>query len=139
MSQSQPVYKQIAQAFQAWQNCIPPQNNNTLWEELHYARICKLVKDYLPSGSGFDNGTKFDFDLSKPTKSRPEQLVFQTAFHFMNGDGFYDGWEDYTIYVTPSLTSNINLRIIGKNRNDIKDYIHEVFYFSLTEPQPQSK
>jgi hypothetical protein len=132
MLQSQPVYKQIAQSFQAWQNCRPPHDNNTLWEERHHTKILSLVNQYLPSGSGFDNGTKFDFDLSKS-----ERLVFQTAFHFMNENGYYDGWEDYIIHVTPSLTSQIELRIIGKNRNDIKDYIHEVFYFALTEPQPQ--
>jgi hypothetical protein len=48
----------------------------------------------------------------------------------MNDTGYYDGWTEHTVTVTPSF-SGINIRVSGRNRNDIKDYIHETFSYAL--------
>lgn len=92
----------------------------------HTSRIEELVSDHMPSGSGFDSGTKLDLD-----SSHAEKLVFTTSFHHMNDAGMYCGWTDHTITVTPSLLNRYHLRISGRNRNDIKEYMHEVFSSAL--------
>jgi hypothetical protein len=82
----------------------------------------------MPHGSGFDNGTSLDVDASSDTK-----IVFTTAFHHMNEGGFYDGWTQHSIIVTPNLAIEFNLKVTGRNRNGIKDYIAECFQFQLCE------
>jgi hypothetical protein len=94
------------------------------WVDRWIEYIQQLTKD-LPSGAGFDNGTKIDID-----SSHAEKLVFTTSFHHMNEFGFY-GWTDHVITVTPSFTG-INLRVTGRNHNGIKEYILETFEYALT-------
>lgn len=102
------------------------ERGNTEWVERHAERIARVVSEYLPSGSGFDSGTTLDLDVSKP-----DRLVFRTAFHHMNEGGYYDGWTDHNVIVTPSLAFGFNLRITGRDRNEIKDYIAETFRYVL--------
>jgi hypothetical protein len=85
-----------------------------------------LVKDYLPSGSGFDAGTTLDEGASSPDK-----LVFDTSFHHMDEHGGYDGWTEHKVIVTPSLAHGCDLRVTGRDRNDIKSYIGETFAHAL--------
>jgi hypothetical protein len=96
--------------------------------EQHKAKVDSLVSRYLPSGSGWDNGTKLDWGMSNPGR-----LVFHGSFHHMDDNGFYDGWTDHSIIVTASLTSGIDLRVTGRNRNEIKDYLAEMFQYALTQ------
>ena len=120
------LYRKLASLVQAHINCEI--SGNKEWFEKHEARIEELVKNYMPSGSGFDCGTKIDLD-----KSTPEKLVFYTDFHHMNEVGYYDGWTEHRITVRPSLAFGFTLTISGKNRNEIKDYIHQVFDCALNE------
>lgn len=119
------LYCELASLVRARLNCGITVNKE--WFEKHEARIEELVKNYMPSGSGFDCGTKIDLD-----RSTPEKLVFYTDFHHMN-EGYYDGWTDHRITVRPSLLCNFTLTISGRNRNEIKDYIHQVFDCALNE------
>lgn len=96
----------------------------TEWIEKHNATIKMLTDQHLPSGSGFDNGTAFIENQSHAGK-----LVFETEFHHMNESG-YDGWTQHTVTVTPSF-QGINIRISGRNRNDIKELIHQAFDSAL--------
>jgi hypothetical protein len=80
----------------------------------------------MPSGSGFDSGTTLDLDASHADK-----LVFQTSFHHMDENGYYDGWTEHTVTVTPSLRDRYHIRISGRNRNDIKEMIHQSFDVAL--------
>ena len=86
----------------------------------------------MPSGSGFDSGTKFDFD-----KSTPNKLVFQTSYHHMNQNGYYDGWTEHTITVTPSLQFGFDAVIGGRDRNGWKEYAYEVVNGCLNEEVTQ--
>jgi hypothetical protein len=113
-------YKDIARAFIAWNNCIKSKNSEQ--EEKHATNIEELVKTYLPRGSGFDNGTYFNWDESSENK-----LVFDTAFHHMNEGGYYDGWTEHKVIVRPCLSFGFNIKVTGRNRNDIKEYIHSCF------------
>jgi len=91
----------------------------------------QLVKR-LPSGAGFDAGTEFVSNISGS-----KRLHFRTAFHHHDYTG-YVGWTEHEVIVTPCLDSTmINIRITGKNKHDIKDYIFEVFYTMLTEEAPE--
>ncbi len=58
--------------------------------------------------------------------------MFSTSFHHMNDGGMYDGWTEHAVTVKPSLAYGIVLKIGGRNRNDIKDRIHEEFQHTLT-------
>jgi len=120
------VYQEIASRFNARTNC--EKRNNTEWHSKHEDAIDLLCKNFLPSGSGVNCGTKFDYDTSKDDK-----LVFIASYHHMNESGYYDGWTEHKITVTPSLQSSINLTISGRNCNDIKDYLHEIFHHDLTQ------
>jgi hypothetical protein len=81
----------------------------------------KGMLQLLPFGSGIDKGIKFDWDNSKPNK-----LVFNFSFHHMK-DGYYNGWTDHKLILTPSFTVGYDMRISGKDKNDIKDHLHDVF------------
>ncbi len=114
------VIECIAGSFDAMGRAEPE------WGERHKDRILAIVKKHMPSGSGFDSGTSFDFD-----KSKPDKLVFNTYFHHMNDGGYYDGWSEHSVIVTPAFRG-FNLRVTGKNKNDIKDYIGDIFYNALS-------
>lgn len=117
------LYSELAQLIQARLTCKEALND--IWFAKHEGRIEELVSENMPSGSGFDAGTKIDFEASHGAK-----LVFTTSFHHMNEVGYYDGWTEHTVTVTPSFTG-FNLRISGRNRNDIKEYIGDVFHTAL--------
>lgn len=97
--------------------------NSAIWFEKHEERIEALVKNHMPSGSGFDSGTTIDLD-----SSHADKLVFRTHFHHLNPNGFYEGWTYHKVIVTPALVGHFHLRITGPNRDDIKEAIH--FFFS---------
>ena len=120
------VYKQIARSFQAMQNCL--ECGNSEWVTRHQETIEHIIKNQMPSGSGVDHGTTFDFDGSTPNK-----LIFNVSFHHMNDSGMYDGWTDHNIIVTPDLAFGFVLRVTGRNRNNIKDHLDEIFQDALNE------
>lgn len=120
-------YQVIATAVQARANCAKTLDTHQEWFERWTETIEKETNN-LPSGSGIDAGVKFDFD-----KSTPEKLVFHFGFHHMNDVGMYDGWNDYTLTVTPSLQFGFHIKISGANRNDIKDYLYQIFQYALAE------
>lgn len=120
------IYKKIASLVQAIENC--KNSNNAEWQSNHETTISDLIKNTAPSGSGIDCGTKIDFDSCTADK-----LVFHADFHHMNDGGFYDGWTSHEIIVTPSLAFDFNLKITSKDRNEIKEYLHDVYSNWLSE------
>lgn len=119
------LYQRISELLTARKNCET--SGNTEWHRRHTEHLLSLVKKHMPSGGGFDQGTTIDLNLSKPNK-----IDFDTSFHHMDGNGGYDGRTDHSVTITPDFVSQINLRITGRNRNGIKEYIHEVFSDVLT-------
>jgi len=115
-------YQQLFVSLQSRENC--KKSGKDTWQEKHTEKIDKLIND-LPSGSGFDTGTKLkDFSF------KPEKLVFSTSFHHMNEDGYYVGWSDHDIIVTPSFVG-FDIRVTGKNVRNIKEYIADTFHYWL--------
>jgi len=120
------LYKEIASRLKAIDNCV--KTKNTEWRDNHTQWIEELVKNYMPSGSGIDCGTKINI-----AKSNSEKLVFYFEYHHMNDVGMYDGWTDHTLIVKPSLCFDIDIKISGKNRDDIKDYLYEIYDYALRQ------
>lgn len=114
----------IASTIQARKNCQA--SGNTEWHDKHDDTLRWIERNLLPSGSGIDCGTKIDEELS-----RPEKVVLTFSFHHMDENGYYDGWSDYRCEVTPSF-SGIDCRIVGRDRNMIKDYLGETFGYALS-------
>lgn len=83
------------------------------------------LSTFLPHGSGFDAGTTIDIEGA--TQSR---IVFGADFHHMDEYGSYDGWTRHRVVVA-ALFEGFDIRITGVNKNDIKDYIGDVFAHAL--------
>jgi hypothetical protein len=52
----------------------------------------------------------------------------------MDENGFYEEWIDYLVIITPSLAFDLNITIRGKfgKRQDIKEYLKEIYHEALT-------
>lgn len=111
----------IISALVARRNC---QESGNEWFQ-KWSETLNQLELLLPSGAGIDNGTNIDRNASSRDK-----LVLSTAFHHMDEHGGYDGWTKHEIHVTPAF-DGINIRITGPDRNQIKEYLHDVFYHCL--------
>lgn len=89
--------------------------------------VLEHIDSELPSGSGFDSGSTFEIGSSSS-----DRLVFNTSFHHMDDVGCYDGWTGHNVIVTPCF-DGFDIRVTGKNKNGIKDYIAECFRNVLSE------
>ena len=110
------VYQAIASAIAAM-----PRD----WAE---ERLALIEREYLPSGSGIDAGCKILVE-----ESHKNRLVIQTEFHHMNEVGFYDGWTSHKVVVTPSLIYGFDLKITGRDKNGIKEYLTQLFVHALEQ------
>lgn len=97
------------------------------------AQAIDIIKNRLPHGSGFDNGVFLNYTKSMHPN---ECIVFNTSFHHMNENGFYDGWTEHTITVKACFYG-LDITVSGQNKNDIKGYIEEQFYYALMEEMPK--
>lgn len=108
-------YSALAQAIQ-WYNDTTEEFKGQAKDKI------KTLEKQLPSGSGVDAGSSVNLRLSTSQK-----IVIDTAFHHMDGNGYYDGWTEHQVIVTPCLKHGYALRITGRNRNQIKDYLYDLF------------
>ena len=51
----------------------------------------------------------------------------------MNDAGYYTGWTSHTVIVKPSLCIEIEVSITGHDKNQIKEYLGDVYYQWLKE------
>lgn len=123
-----PFYSALSSALVAFNNCVSRGSNAMAAQWSEY--MARITKQHAPSGSGFDCGTTFCY-----SDSTADKLVFSTSFHHMDEHGAYDGWTEHSVIVTPSF-SGIHVRVTGRDRNEIKDYIANAFY-SLAEATPE--
>jgi len=98
-------------------------NESAQWGDIARDRLAKLVR-MLPSGSGIDSGTELiSADSSK--------IVLSAGFHHMNENGYYDGWTEHRITIRAQF-GGIDVTIGGRNRNDIKEYLGELYHSALS-------
>jgi hypothetical protein len=119
------VAQALSQALVARKNC--ERSGNSTWYEKWGDRIQKIM-DCAPSGAGFDDGTRLVED-----RCTDRCLVFETAFHHMDEGGVYDGWTEHRV-TAHSTFQGLDVRVGGRDRNQIKEYIGDLFYEWLTEP-----
>ena len=118
------LYQELAQLVDAYHRC---EDSGNMWQVKHRDNIEALAKNLLPHGSGYDSGTTVNI-----MKSRRDRLVLHTSFHHMNENGFYCGWTEHDVIVTPSLLFGFELLIKGKDRNQIKEMMYEDFRHALS-------
>ena len=126
-SAGRPLFQQFAHCFQALMNC--QESGNQEWEIIWTNRLHVLAREALPSGSGFDNGTEFSLD-----ESRPDRLVFTTSFHHMDDSGSYCGWTEHRVIISPSFIHGFEMKVTGPDKRGIKDYIGQCFSDALDVP-----
>ena len=80
-----------------------------------------------PSGSGIDSGTSFI-----PGECNREQLVFFTEYHHVDENGYYDARTYHRVIATHDLLG-LNIRVTGRNKNNIRDYLTKVYRDWLTK------
>lgn len=93
--------------------------------------LLQELLELLPHGSGIDTGIKLN-----EYETKKDKIYFDLSFHHMDENGYYDGWTDHNLIITPSLSDGYNIRITGRNRNNIKEYLYdtllEYFYYDST-------
>lgn len=89
--------------------------------------VLEEINSRLPRGNGFNSGSEF-----LPGNSTESRLVFATSFHHMDECGGYDGWTEHNVIVTPRF-GGFDIRVTGRNHNEIKDYIGDIFHDALSD------
>jgi hypothetical protein len=91
-----------------------------------------LVKQWMPRGSGIDCGTQLDIVKSTGTK-----LVFTFDYHHMDQHGYYCGWSNHKLIVTPAF-EDFTMKIIGQHPSKERhqttyfhDYLYDTFNYAL--------
>ena len=120
-----PLYVKLASRISGRAACEKDVSRRE-WFHQHTEEIERLVKTYMPSGSGFNSGTRIDLERSTDRK-----LVFHTGFHHMDEGGGYSHWTDHDVIVTASLLFGVDIHVTGPNDNDIRDYVSTVFHDAL--------
>jgi hypothetical protein len=122
-------YQALSQFISARNNCS--ESANTIWLE-HWEERIKYFIEKLPSGSGIDSHWNLLYN-------NPEKIVLANSYHCMDDVGYYDGWIDFKVRITPSLLFDMRLEVIGnfsqrhnKYRN-VKNYIEQALYEFFSE------
>ncbi len=97
-------------------------SGNTEWRAIYAARLASL-RDLLPSGSGVDSGTR-------NVSVTDARITMEVDYHHMT-EGMYDGWTHHKVTVRPAW-DDITITVSGPNRNDIRDYLGELYYHVLS-------
>lgn len=122
------VYKECAQCIRILKSKGTREDLREAWEDY----LDLLVKDYLPSGSGIDDENSIDLD-----KSTPARIIINSAYHCMDGNGYYCGWQDFTVIIKPSLIFDIDMKISFHGVKEIiygtRDYLYELYRYNLTQ------
>jgi len=122
-----PLYCALARAMAQLRHC--EKSGNEEWAEKTQLRIEKLC-DTLPHGSGID-GTHPRLQTEESSLNRLQ--ISPADYHHMDEYGYYDGWSSHDIIVTPSLAFGFKLRVTGRDKNDIKEFLYQVFEYALRE------
>ena len=117
------IIAKISSSIIARKNCAF--SRNTEWFKQHSRTLESIQLANLPCGSGVDMGSRINLD-----RSTDKAIYIDTAFHHMDENGCYDGWTDHTVKVFPTF-DGFDLTISGRNRNDIKDYLGDLFFDAL--------
>jgi hypothetical protein len=116
----------INRIYRAIQARKQSESKNNEWFS-KWSNYLESLNKYLPSGSGIDSGSKIDTENSTENK-----IIITFEYHHMNENGYYDGWTSHKLILKPTFDS-FDMKITGKDRNQIKDYLYDTFRCSLDE------
>jgi hypothetical protein len=120
------LISRIYRTIQAKNNCL--KNDKMDWFVKHNQYLNELEKNYLPHGSGIDSGCIIS------DKSKEDRIIIIIPYHLMNENGFYCGWQDFTVICKPSFDGiNIKITSNAKDKFMIKDYLYDLFDTVLME------
>jgi hypothetical protein len=118
------VYQEIAQAIRVIKG---KGKMAEAWE----CYLDDIMENCLPRGSGIDNGNSINIE-----RSNSERIVIESGYHCMNGNGYYCGWYEYTVIITPSLQFKFDMKIKGRNGSrdtiDVRDNLYDRYRFALS-------
>ena len=86
--------------------------------------IIKQFEDGLPIGSGIV--------ATEVISVTNKKIVISFDYHHMDEHGYYDGWTHHEARITATF-GGYTMYISGRNRNYIKDYLHELFSYHINE------
>lgn len=97
------------------------------YEDQIEEHIETIINSHFPNGSGFDTGCTLDLD-----KSNGDRIEVKIPYHTMDEHGYYAGWIDPVLIVTPSLSYGFEIRINWKGYNGkykilLLDYFYDLF------------
>lgn len=123
------LYREISIKINAISHCI--ESGNTEWEIKHSNDLREL-ESFLPCGSGFDSGCEI------LESSTDERIIIESSYHAMDENGFYCGWYDFRIEISPSLIFNFEIDLIcdfpdNPELYGLDDYIIDVFDYHLNQ------
>ena len=81
-----------------------------------------LLKELLPYGGGIESGCVISLESTK------KRIVIITNYWHPN---YSDEWTNHQVVITPSFVGEINLRITGKNKDNVKEYLQDIFREAL--------
>jgi len=117
------LISRIYRTLQAENNCKIA--NNSEWQKNHSYHLDELEK-LLPSGSGIDSGCKIDRTFKN------NQVKIFCDFHNMDENGYYCGWSRFIVVCKPEF-DGIDIKITGKDKYFVKDYLYDLFDTVLNE------
>jgi len=118
------LISRIYRILQAKENCKKANNQN--WIDNHEFTLFELERNFLPHGSGIDSGCIIDREFKE------NKVTLNVPYHNMDENGFYCGWSDFKIIVKPEFDS-LDIKIIGKDKFYVKDYLYDLFYTCLNK------
>lgn len=83
------------------------------WEDFHNA-----VKDTIPTGSGITLNS---------VSCTEEKIFLNVSYQHYTEHGFADGTTDHTIKITPNFVFGVYTSVRGRDRNQIKPLLEDVF------------
>ena len=131
----------VASVVQAMRNCqtridFATSDSEVEWARTWYDRheqVLEFLMTEAPSGSGFNSGTRIVIEQSSDAK-----LAFYTSFHHMSEHGYYTGVTDHKVLARASFVYGTEITVSGRNHNDIKPYIADVFSCWLDMEAPDT-
>ena len=92
------------------------------------AKELSLLQELLPNGNGIRGQEGLAEILPESTKKR---IVIYTTYWHPNDSYETSRWTAHQVIITPSFEREINIRITGKNKDNVKDYLHDIFREAL--------
>lgn len=101
--------------------------------ELH---VRFYASEFLPHGSGIDNGCVVDIKKSSLSK-----IILSVDWHHMDEHGYYDGWSTYTVTIAATFGDMHHIKVTGGRKDEtVKNCIVQAldmaFANDVTEEMP---